>query len=306
MDVELDDLSDYSAFGDGWVVYPQEAGIWTEGLRSELALALDVIGESDHVLTLSLGSICVASDASLRVDALVNGERVAARDLSYGDPEWRIELPAPVPAEVDLAFVIEEPNSPAEVGWSADDRRLGILLRTVALEEVDRSVRPGEKIVFAEGSGAERLLGEGWSFLEPTGVWTDGERASLVLKLTDLAPAAAELVLAVSAFVTAEHPELKVEVSALDKQLAGRVFRHGEAQRLLRIPWPAARGDQAGRTPFELHLSDPARPVDLGLGDDPRRLGLHLEWLMVRKSAWRTTLSDVVREKSANLRRRLA
>jgi hypothetical protein len=56
---------------------------------------------------------------------------------------------------------------------------------------------------------------------------------------------------------------------------------------------------------FELHLSDPARPVDLGLGDDPRPLGLHLEWLMVRESAWRTTLSDVVREKSANLRRRL-
>ena len=305
-DVELDDLSDYGTFGDGWVVYPQETGIWTEGPRSDIALMLEGIGESDYVLALSLGSVCVGTGESLRVQALVNGERVAARDLSYGDPEWRIELPAPVPAEVDLAFVIEEPNSPAEVGWSADDRGLGILLRTVALEEVDRSVRPGEKIVFVEGSGAERLLGKGWSFLEPTGVWTDGERASLVLMLTDLAPAAAELVLAVSAFVTAEHPELKVEVSAVDERLAARVFRHGEAQRLLRIPWPAARGDQAGRTPFELHLSDPARPVDLGLGDDPRRLGLHMEWLIVRKSAWRTTLSDVVREKSANLRRRLA
>ena len=162
--VELDTLSAYGAFGDGWVVYPQEAGIWTEGARSELALALDGIGESDYILALSLGSICVAADASLRVEAHVNGERVAARDFSYGDPEWRIELPAPVPAEVDLAFVIEEPNSPVEVGWSADDRRLGIRLRTVRLEEVDRSVRSQEKVVFATGSGAERLLGDGWSF----------------------------------------------------------------------------------------------------------------------------------------------
>jgi hypothetical protein len=303
--VELDDLSDYGAFGDGWVVYPQEAGIWTEGSRSELAFELDGVGESDYVIALSLGSICVEKEGSLRVEALVNGERVATRDFSYGDPDWRIDLPAPVPAEIDLSFVIEEPKSPAEVGWSADERRLGILLRAVALEEVDRSVRPGERIVFTEGSGAERFLGEGWSSLERAGVWTDGEQASLVLRPMDLPPAAVELVLAVSAFVPSEHPELNVEVSALGELLAGRVFRHGEAQRRLRVPFPSASGAHGGRMLFELHLSDPARPVDLGLGDDPRPLGMHLEWLMVRKSAWRTTLSDVVREKSANLRRRL-
>jgi hypothetical protein len=303
--VEVDDLSDYGAFGEGWVVYPLEAGIWTEGSRSDLAFALDGIGDSDYVLALSLGSICVGRGRSLRVEALMNGERVATRDLSYGDPEWRIELPAPVPAEVDLAFVIEEPNSPAGVGWSADDRRLGILLRTLVLEELDRSVRPGEEIAFAKGSGAERFLSEGWSSLEPTGVWTDGEQASFVLRPTDLPPGAAELVLAVSAFVTPDHPELKVEVSVLDEQIAGRVFRYGEAQRFLRVPFPAAAGAEGGRTLFQLHLSDPARPVDLGLGNDARRLGLHLEWLMVRKSAWRTTLSDVIREKSTNLRRRL-
>jgi hypothetical protein len=305
--VELANLNDYGGFGDGWA-YQDVAGIWTEGPRSELRLALDGTGESDYVLALSLGIICVGPDSSLRVAALVNGERVAARDFSFGDPEWQVELPAPVPADgdLDLTFEIEELSSPLELGWSDDDRRLGILLHSVALEEVDRSVRPGEKIVFTKGSGAERFMREGWSALEPTGVWTDGERASLVLRLRDVQPADAELVLAVSAFVTPDHPELIVEVSAFDKQLAARVFRHGEAQRLLRVPFPAAAGVAQGvRTPFELHLSDPARPVDLGLGNDARRLGLHLEWLMVRKYAWRTTLSDVIREKSANLRRRL-
>ena len=115
--LELADLSDYGGFGDGWA-YPDEAGIWTQGSRSELALALDGIGEGDYVLALSLGSICVGPDASLRVEALVNGERVAARDFSYGDPEWHIELPARVPAdgEVDLTFEIEEPSTPLELG----------------------------------------------------------------------------------------------------------------------------------------------------------------------------------------------
>jgi hypothetical protein len=66
-----------------------------------------------------------------------------------------------VPAEIDLSFVIEEPKSPAEVGWSADELPLGILLRAVALQKVDRFVRAGERIVFTEGSSAERFLGEG-------------------------------------------------------------------------------------------------------------------------------------------------
>jgi hypothetical protein len=301
--VELDELSAYGGFGDGWRVYPAEAGIWTEGSRSELALGIDGIRESDYVLALSLGSICVATDASLRVEAHVNGESVAARDFSYGDSDWRIELPAPMPAELDLAFVIEEPSSPAEVGWSADERRLGIRLQTLTLEELDRSVRAGDKIVFTVGSGAERLLSEGWSAPEQTGVWTDSDQASIVLRLTDLSPEAAELVVAVSAFVTPDHPELEVEVSALGERLARRVFRLGEAQRLLRIRWPAAA--QSGRTRFELHFSEPVRPIDLGLGDDPRRLGLHLEWLMVRRHTRSATLSDVIREKSANLGKRL-
>jgi hypothetical protein len=302
----LDELDDYGGFGDGWVVYPREAGIWTDGSRSELALALDGIGDSDYALVLSVGSVCVSEDASLPIEAFVNGTRAAARAFSYGDPEWRIELPSPAPADgkVDLAIVINDPNSPLELGWSDDERRLGILLREVTLEEIDRSVRAGEQVVFSEGSGAQRLLGEGWSTLEQTGVWTVGEEAFLVLRPRDLSPATAEVVLAVSAFVTPDHPELGVDISALDERLGGRVFRDGEGQRLLRIPFPEAAAS-ATRTVFRLGISEPARPVDLGLTDDARRLGLHLEWLMVRRKAVHAALLDAVREKSTNLRSRL-
>jgi hypothetical protein len=303
--VGLVDLSDYGGFGDGWV-YQDGAGIWTEGSRSQLALALDGVADGEYALRFSFGSICVGTDSSLRVKAMVDGERADVRELRYGDPEWRVVLPAPAPAdgEVDLLFEIEEPNSPFELGWSADERRLGVLLRAVTLEEVDPSVRLGEKIVFSEGSGAQRFLGEGWSELEGTGIWTDGEQASLVIRLTDAPTTDIELVLAVSAFVTADHPELKVEAWALGEQVAARVFRQGEAQRLVRIPWPEVAGSNEGRRLFELRLFDPASPVDLGLGDDDRRLGLHLEWLTVRKRSWSATLRDVVHEKSANLRSR--
>ena len=292
--VELADLRDYGGFGSGWAE-PDEAGIWTESSRSELALALEGIApEHDYVLALSLGSICVASDASLKVEALVDSELVDAREFRYGDPDWLIELPAPVPAvgEVDLVFEIEEPGTPRELGWSADDdRRLGILLRTLTVEEYDRSLRPGEEIVFRQGSGADRLLGKGWSSLEPTGVWTDGEKASLILRLTDAPTGDFELDLVVDPFVTPEHPQLRVEVSAQSEQLGARVFRHrraifrlGNAHQHLRVVVPASVRDETGRVVLELRLHDPARPLDLGLSDDSRRLGLNLRSLAVQRN----------------------
>jgi hypothetical protein len=288
--VELADLSDYTAFGEGWMLYPEETGVWTEGSRSELALGLDSIHDGDFAVVLSLGSVCVESDESLRVEALLNGERAAAGDLRLGDSEWRIDSPGPVPAngEIDLTFVIEEPRSPLELGWSDDDRRLGFLLRTVTVEEVDRSVQPGETVVFSEGSGAERLLAEGWSPLEPTGVWTDGKKACLALKLMVAEDEDAELVLAVEPFVAPEQPELKVEASARGTHLGTRVFRHrrllwraGRANHLRVVVPPSAR-DETGRTVVELRLQEPVSPLDLGVGDDPRRLGLHLRSLVAR------------------------
>jgi hypothetical protein len=41
-------------------------------------------------------------------------QAAAARDFGFGDPAWRIELPAraPVEGQIDLAFTIEDPNSP--------------------------------------------------------------------------------------------------------------------------------------------------------------------------------------------------
>jgi hypothetical protein len=289
--VEPADLGDYSGFGEGWRLYPDQRGVWTEGLRAELALTLDDVHEGDYALALSFGSVCVGRDASLTVEALVNGERAAVRDLHYGDAEWLIDLPpvGPASGEVDLTLIVEEPSSPRALGWSDDERRLGILLRAITLREVDRSLRPGEKVVFSPGSGSERLLGEGWSVLEANGVWTDGATASIVLKPTPPSPGAVELILAVDPFVMPSHPELEVEISAHGVPLGAHVFRHrrgarllGKLRRPLRVVVPATARDESGRAVVELHLRDPASPADLGLSDDSRRLGLRLRSLAVQ------------------------
>ncbi len=252
------------------------------------------------MLALSIGSICVARDGTLTVKALANGELTADRDFRYGDPEWQIELPASVRADgvVDLTFEIDEPTTPVALGWSAEDERLlGINLRSVTLDELDRTVRTGERVMFSEGSGAERLLGSGWSQLEPTGVWTDGETASLVLRPADVA-GDAELVLAIEPFVTPKHRELGLDISTGGRELVRHVFRHGRPplrqtrarlglgpeHHLVRVPLPASARDETGRVVLDLRVDNPASPKELALSEDDRRLGVQLRWLVVEPS----------------------
>jgi hypothetical protein len=312
--LELADLDDYRGFGHGWS-YPDEAGIWTQGPRSELALTLDevdenLVREQDCLLALSLSSVCVGSEAPLKVELSFDGEWVASRAFSHDEPTatWQVELPARVLAagKVDVSLVIEEPRSPLAVGWSTDDNRpLGILIQAVTLETVDRTVRPGERIVFIESSGADRLLGDGWSELEPTGVWTVSEAASLILKPSAPAGLDVELVLGISAFVTRDHRKLELEVSVGGERLAEHIFRHRRAHSRIHVPLPAVARDATGRTVLELALRDPMRPADLGVSEDVRRLGIHLRSLTMRRKGLRGKLADAVRDVSAKVLKRL-
>jgi hypothetical protein len=281
--VDIADVYDYGGFGEGWAD-PDETGIWTQGVRSVLRLTVDEIKGSESVLTFIIATICTGSDESLRVELLADGERVAAREFtdSAGQP-WRVDLPSRVWAggKADLTLRAEQPRS-FPLGSSPDGRRLGMLLHSVNLQELDRSVRLGESVAFSEGSGSERLLGEGWSTLEPTGVWTVEERAELVLDLADIAPSEAELVIDVTAFVTPDHPELQFEVAARKQRLATRALHYGDADQTLQIDLDDAVVDEHGRLVLELLMRDPMRPVELGLGSDPRRLGVHLRSLAIR------------------------
>jgi hypothetical protein len=201
--------------------------------------------------------------------------------------------------------MIEEPRSPLAVGWTTvDERPLGILIRTITLLERDRSVALGENIFFGEGSGADRFLGEGSSDLELTGLWTVGERASVIIEPRVARRIDLELILEVTGLVTPDHPEIELTLTALGERLAIRVFRHGKPHRRLRVRLPGATRGETARIVLELHVRNPARPVDLGLGSDDRRLGLHLRSLVVRRADWRRALPNAIHDAIAKVRRR--
>jgi hypothetical protein len=282
--IGLYDLEEYDGFGTGWSP-PEAGGIWTLGPRAEVRIGVDHLGEGAYALSLLIGMVCVDSAKPLNVELLMKGERVAARsftDSAVGGL-WRVALAPQVVSSgtAELTFLVEEPRSPLALGWSTDERALGIHLRTLSVVELNRSVQVGETLVLSEASEAQRVLGDGWAEPEPMGVWTVEENAHIALRVSNPGPAGVDVVLDVAPFVTSKHPKLAVEAWARDQRVAVQVFRDAEPAHPLRVRLPAAVLDAQGRATLELRISEPARPLDVGLSEDPRRLGVCLRSLTI-------------------------
>jgi hypothetical protein len=111
-----------------------------------------------------------------------------------------------------------------------------------------------------------------------------------------------DVVLDVVPFVTSDHPKLAVEAWVREQQISAHVFRHKEPAHPLRVRLPAELIDEEGRATLELRLFEPARPVDMGLSEDARRLGVHLRSLAIREPS----TGFAMKAKVAAARRRLS
>jgi hypothetical protein len=301
------DLLNYDGFGNGWSP-PEAGGIWTLGPRAELRIGVDDMAEGDFALSLLVGMVCVDPSKPLMVELLANGEHVAVRrftDSAVGGI-WRAALRSKVVSNgsAELAFLIDDPQSPVALGWSADDRALGIHLLTMSITELGKSLRVGETLVFSAASQAQRVLADGWAAPEDMGAWTVAEKACIALRVARQAPADVDVVLDVLPFVTRKHPRLEVEVWVGEERLAAQVFHDAKPVHPLVVPLSAAMMNDEGGVTLELRLNEPARPRDVGYSEDPRRLGVYLQALAITEPGARVSVRPRVTTLD-KLRRRL-
>jgi hypothetical protein len=258
---------------------------------------------------LSIRGTHPAFEETRTLELLVNGALASVRPLPSSEREftWRIDLPAHVVAESEasLTLVTSECQSTAAPSPDADIGERGIRIDAIRLEEVDRSLGVGQAVSFIEGSDAERFLGDGWSGLESTGVWTIGLRARISFRLPADAGTDLELVLGSYAYVAPGHPVVEVVFTARNERLGARLRRHGVRNRVVSIPLTGAVVDTQGRVVVDIEIDHPVSPNELGTGSDTRLLGLHLKWLMVRRTGLRGLWDAVQRRlRRANPRRR--
>jgi hypothetical protein len=117
------------------------------------------------------------------------------------------------------------------------------------------------------------LLG-GWSFAEADGRWTDGAEATLAMRTSGQEGDLAIDVMGVP-MLHPRHPALEVEIWANDRYVDTWAYRLEDAVPPgRRVVLPEEWLERGDVLEMGFVFREPCRPMELGLSDDPRRLGL--------------------------------
>lgn len=138
-----------------------------------------------------------------------------------------------------------------------------------------------DAFTFAPSNAGVRLLGEGWSEPELSGVWSQASRATLELTRPHDLAAPLWLGLELDGFAPEDGHQQRVELLANGRRLGRWSLPERQTTSLSAL---LPRGEPGSLT-LEFRIEAPTRPRDRGLGEDARQLGVHLRRLEVRPAA---------------------
>lgn len=172
-------------------------------------------------------------------------------------------------AKIDGFYVIAP-------GWNAcgECSRPG---NEVTFGDLFPPVKIGERLEFTQTGKGQQYLVSGWNTPEPLGTWSEGNAAEILFQ-----PFAKQqvqrLVIEGDPAVSASHPQQTVEVFVNDVWAAKVTLTAASSGQIEVIVPEEARARIAADSYLRLRLvlPDAARPVDIGINDDPRRLALAL------------------------------
>lgn len=141
------DFTDYldsrRYLADGWGI-TEAHGCWSQGEQARLTLPLAEPLHGDGVLSAETLALVPGDGVDQRIDIAVNGTALATWTYAARKPgtvaaQRTLRIPAALLAAgtLDITFRIAKPCRPADLGRSADDRRLGIAIAALSLAGAD-------------------------------------------------------------------------------------------------------------------------------------------------------------------------
>jgi hypothetical protein len=161
------------------------------------------------------------------------------------------------------------------------------LMGALAADEHDMLLRcsPDSRIRFNETLQSRRYLGRGWSSYEPTGIWTDGPVAELILHVEPLPTGPPDVHLLLTPFFSKGRPQ-RITVAVGGNDLCSWDFPYKPVRFArwckMRIPLHLMA---SGSIRLQLQVQDPHSPKQAGMSDDQRALGLMLHEMRLGRAA---------------------
>ncbi|HPF71203.1 MAG TPA: sulfatase-like hydrolase/transferase [Candidatus Krumholzibacteria bacterium] len=115
---------------EGW-------GTWSEGGLATLSFTLQPAPAGAVRIACEITPARFGDAPPVEVEAQVNGKAVGAASLGHGDKDLVLDVPAGVigpDGHADVTLVIANPRAPRDHGLGGDARRLGVGLRSLAVE----------------------------------------------------------------------------------------------------------------------------------------------------------------------------
>jgi hypothetical protein len=255
---------------DGW--HPPESwGTWTKASKATMKLAF---GETlSGLFSLEIGFAARAVETTVMVS--IGGFEMPPVRTAGGTASWL--LPAACTdgrRELVVGLEVADTFRPADIVETADDRTLGIGVRSVALNREAAAICSiGETIAVSSRAGDNGLLLKGWHPLEPWGCWSAAADATITLPFEaplegdfafriNLVPPLMDT--AVSLVVNGTALEPLDVVDGLNQWLLPRACTEGQAALAIVV-----------------HVEHPARPADIMQSKDDRLLGVGVRSLSV-------------------------
>ena len=261
-------------------------GCWIAGEEARLVLLLTEPARGSLILEISADGFLPEGIDGQRLGVAVNGVEVAELQMSLGHSLCGevIHLPAAAVRGCQrLELVLRAPDavSPARLGIGDDDRMMGVFLRSLLVRKPCR-YRLGSQFQLGEGSqDASALLGD-WGGSEPSGRWTTGPLAGLLLDVGEPVASLLELEFDAIPFLAPSQEKLPVEVTLSGRRVQTVSYEGAAlAPSASRVLLPAAAMDD-GEILLGWRIREPRSPRSLGVSDDPRLLGLFIRNVTIR------------------------